>query len=209
MAITKNSAMIAAKLVDLNANEARITSGGALKTQTTSVTGVAATVYADGAARVRQVGLSGNSPTFTAAGIAKVQQNYTAEYDVSTTANDSNKTFVVPASEEWEILNVYASLLSSTTVAGNRQMQVRLTDGSNNEFARVSAGAVQAAGALYYYNFFPGASRDTSFYGGAMAVPFPRIPLPAGYKITVRDSNSIAATTDDMTVRIYHKTIAV
>ena len=119
------------------------------------------------------------------------------------TANDSDKTFTVPAATNWEIMTIYVTLVSTSDV-GNRQMRVIITDASDNVLVDVRASTVQAASVTRYYQFAPGiqdfaAFRDTDLL--ATVLPY-GIVLPAGYKVRVYDKAAIAAAADDMTVRM-------
>jgi len=118
------------------------------------------------------------------------------------TANDSDKTFTVPAGVTY-IPHSIAALLASTADVGDRQLDVLLTDGSDNVIAKYQAGAVQPASQSYTYVFAVNHPQETGFTGDVMLRALGEgIPLPAGYKIRVYDSAAIAATADDLTVRI-------
>lgn len=119
------------------------------------------------------------------------------------TADNSNKTFTVPAAKEWEIFFVSARLVSTATV-GNRQMRMEIGDGTNLFWFK-NWGAVQAASLTRDY--YAGASlpEDSAFdAGGRLRMLFePRlIILPAGWTVRIYDVTAVAAAADDMTVRI-------
>ncbi len=119
-----------------------------------------------------------------------------------TTADDSENTFTVPANTEYQILSVYVSLVTTAT-AGNRQMAVQAIDSSSNILIGVRAGATQAASLTRVYNFAPGLPQDTAFRDtDYLAVSLPSIFLAPGQKLRVWDKAAIAATADDMTVRV-------
>lgn len=119
-----------------------------------------------------------------------------------TTADDSDNTFTVPANTEYQILNVYVSLVTTATV-GNRQMTVQALDSSDNVIAGARAGAVQAASLTRIYNFAPGMPQDTAFRDtDYLAVSLPVILLAPGQKLRVYDKAAIAAAADDMIVRV-------
>lgn len=118
------------------------------------------------------------------------------------TLNDSDKTLIVPAGKQWLVFNVYAKLVSTATV-GNRQLDVLITDGSDNEMAKFVAGAGQAASLTRTYVFAPGHPQETAFTNGLMLRTLAGyLILPAGYKVRVFDSAAIDAAADDMTVRM-------
>jgi len=121
---------------------------------------------------------------------------------VDATLNDSDKTFAVATGKQWLLFNVYAQLITTATV-GNRQLDVLVTDGSNNEIAKFVAGAVQAASLTRTYVFSPGHPQETIFTNGLMLRALAGyLVLPAGYKVRVFDSAAIDATADDLTVRM-------
>jgi hypothetical protein len=116
-------------------------------------------------------------------------------------ADDSDKTFTVPAGQNYEVLGIFVTLATSADV-GNRNMQVTFGDGTNVIYA-VPAGAVQAASVTRYYSFSPEMPDLTSMRATSyLMTPIPRFILPAAYTIRVYDVAAIAATADDMTVRI-------
>lgn len=117
-------------------------------------------------------------------------------------ANDSDKTFTVPAAKQWLVKSVYAKLVSTAT-AGNRQLDVLFTDGSDNIVAKYVAGAVQAASLTREYVFAPHHPQETAFTGGVMLRALADdFVLPAGYKIRVYDSSAIDAAADDLDVHV-------
>jgi len=119
-----------------------------------------------------------------------------------TALNDSDKTFTVPAGKAWGLRSVYAKLISTATV-GNRQVDVLVTDGSDNIVVKFVAGAVQAASLTREYVFAPLHPQETAFTGGVMLRALSgEMVLPAGYKVRVYDSAAIDAAADDLTVRL-------
>jgi hypothetical protein len=116
--------------------------------------------------------------------------------------DDSDKTYIVPAGESWLIKSIYAKLISTGT-AGNRQMDVLITDAADVIVAKFVAGAVQAASLTREYVFAPTHPQETAFTVGVMLRALAGdLVIPAGYKIRVYDSAAIAAAADDLTVRI-------
>lgn len=116
--------------------------------------------------------------------------------------NDSDKTFTVPAGRAWGLQAVHVTLISTATV-GNRQVDILITDESDNTIYKYQAGAVQTATLTRVYVFAPGHSQDTSFTNGVMLRQIAsNIVLPAGYKVRVLDSTAVDAAADDMTVRL-------
>jgi hypothetical protein len=125
-----------------------------------------------------------------------------ATYVVSdVAADDSDKSFTVPANYEYKISNIFVTYISTAT-AGNRQLVVEITDGTN-VIAQARVGIVQTASLTRYYNFSKTmpeltAFRDTDY----LSTMLPDLILPATYVVRVYDKAAIAAAADDMTVRI-------
>jgi hypothetical protein len=119
------------------------------------------------------------------------------------TANDSDKTFTVPAGHAWCVRSVFALLVSTATV-GNRQMDLSITDASDNEIMRFQAGATQAASLTRRYTWAPSLPAGAVFSaGGYITGPLPEdLVLPAGFKVRVFDSAAIDAAADDLTCRL-------
>lgn len=116
--------------------------------------------------------------------------------------NDSDKTSTVTAGKQWAIKSIYAQLISTATV-GNRQLDVLITDASDNELSKLVAGAVQAASLTRTYVFAPYNPQETAFTNGLMFRALPGgLILPAGYKIRIFDSAAIDAAADDLTIRL-------
>lgn len=113
-------------------------------------------------------------------------------------ANDSDKTFTVTATEEWQIQSIWVEL-ATTATAGNRQLVVEIQDGSSDVIFQVRAGVTQAASLTYYYAFGPNlvdltAVRDSDY----VSTPMPPLVLPAGYIVRIYDNNAVDAAADDM-----------
>jgi hypothetical protein len=124
------------------------------------------------------------------------------EQQSDVTDDDSDKTFTVPAGFMWDILSVHIKL-TSTADAGNRQICLEITDGTN-VILRIMAGIVQAASLIRYYNFYKGAPNLTAFINtDYLANPLPDgfVLLP-GYTLRIYDKTAVAAAADDMHVRI-------
>ena len=123
-------------------------------------------------------------------------------------ADDSDKTLTVPAGKAWRLRSLFARLVSTAT-AGNRQLDVLITDESDNVLGTYKAGAVQAASLTRDYIFAPGHPQETGFTGQVMLRALAEAwTLPAGYKVRVYDSAAIAAAADDLTVRLLVEELA-
>ena len=118
------------------------------------------------------------------------------------TLNDSDKTLTVPAGKLWHVRHIYASLVSTAT-PGNRQLDVLITDASDNPISKAVAGAVQAQSLGREYIFAPHNPQETAFTNGLMYRHLPDpIFLPAGYKVRIYDSAAIAAAADDLIILV-------
>jgi len=120
------------------------------------------------------------------------------------TADDSDKSFTVPADTEYQILWIWVEY-TSTAAAGNRQLEIQVQDAVADVIAHLArAGAVQAASLTRYYQFGPGladlgAFRDTDY----LTTPIPPTSiLQAGDILRIWDNNAVAAAADDMICQI-------
>ncbi len=117
--------------------------------------------------------------------------------------NDSDKSIAVTAEREWEILSVWAELISDAN-GGNRHMALEFQDASNNVLMTIAVGIVQADTLTRKYLWASNlpdlvAFRDTD----SLMTPMPaKVVLPAGFFVRVFDRAAIAATTDDLVVRL-------
>ena len=124
-------------------------------------------------------------------------------------ANESSKSFTVPAGKRWIINTVWVEFTSSATV-GNRQIEVSVNSAASaDELYFTRSGAVQAASLTRYYLFGTGIADLTSFRD----TDFLMTPLPApmemdpGEVLIVRDVGGTARAaikdgTDDMVVHV-------
>ena len=120
------------------------------------------------------------------------------------TADDSDKTFTVPASTEWQILWIWVEFTSTATV-GDRQLVIEVQDSANDVIGQpMRAQAVQAASLTRYYMF--GASlpdldafRDTDWL--CSPIP-PGLILQAGDQLRIYDNNAVDAAVDDMILQV-------
>lgn len=116
--------------------------------------------------------------------------------------DDSDKTFTVPSGKSWRVLTVFVNLTTTATV-GNRQVEVRYTNGADSAVAVMSAGAVQAASLARNYTFGLGLADLTAFRDtDKLTGPLPDAALPEGYKVRVYDRAAVDAAADDMHVRV-------
>ncbi len=132
-----------------------------------------------------------------------VSDNWRVSLQSDETADDSDKTFTVPASTEWQILWIWVELVT-TVAAGDRQMVIQIQDTGADVIGEIRAGVVQAASLTRNYMFAPAVAdllgfRDTVF----LMTPIPpTLILQAGDIVRVYDNAAIAAATDDMVVQM-------
>jgi hypothetical protein len=121
------------------------------------------------------------------------------------TENNSDKTFTVPASIEWEILWIRVGYTTSA-VAGARQLEIQMQDTDSSVIAQWQTGITQGESSNYNYLFGVGVPdlliiRDDNYLmTPMMGATF----LTEGQKIRVWDNNAIDPTGDDMMVQIEH-----
>jgi len=119
------------------------------------------------------------------------------------TADDSDKSFAVPADTEYQVLWIWVEL-TTTATAGNRQMTIEIQDSAADVIGRVKAGIVQAASLTRNYMFAPALADLTAFRDTAyLMTPLPpTLVLPEAFIVRVYDSAAVAAAADDMIVQI-------
>ncbi len=118
------------------------------------------------------------------------------------TADDSDKTFTVPASTVWEPFFIYVELVTTIT-GGNRKMRLEIGDGTDlwwfKEWTPTQAGSITR-----HYFAAPVLPDDAAFDGDdrARMELEPRFALGAAWTIRLFDVNAVDAAADDMTVKI-------
>ncbi len=125
------------------------------------------------------------------------------------TANDSDKTFTVPAGRLWWVHYIYVLLVTTATV-GTRRIEIILSqDGTNDSYVQTTT-ASQAASLTRHYNFLPGSLADSFFANGTIGLHIPQHTLlpPAG-TVRIHDTAAVDAAADDMTVVLTYDEITV
>jgi hypothetical protein len=123
------------------------------------------------------------------------------------TANDSDKSFTVPANTEYQILGIYVEL-TTTATAGNRELNVQVQTGAGVVTERLGrASVLQTASLTRYYLFGPGVADMLAFRGSPTAdlltTPIPVTSLLlAAQVLRVWDKNAIDPAADDMNVYV-------
>jgi hypothetical protein len=141
--------------------------------------------------------------SITVDGFVEISDTWHPSLQSDITENDSDKLFTVPASTEWEILNIWVEF-SSTATVGNRQLEVQLQDSAGDIIGAFQVGLSQAASLLYYYLIGIGLPDLTALYDtNYLMSPLPAgLFLSAGEKIRIWDNNAIDAAADDMVVKM-------
>ena len=152
-------------------------------------------LYADGA----DVGAANPLPVY----VVPVADDWHPDLQVDEAANDSDKTFTVPADTEWYICWIWVEYASTATV-GVRQLVVQLQDDAADVIGEIRMGLAQAASLTRYYQIGPSlgdlvAARDGDWL---MTPLMSTTVLPAGYVVRVYDNNAVAAAADDMVVQM-------
>ncbi len=115
--------------------------------------------------------------------------------------NDSDKSFVVPNGEEWEVLYVQAQLIT-TSDAGTRQMVLEILGAGAELLGRYSAGATQGISLTERYNWGPSLTDQATPISLELTVSMPsNLRLGPGFTLTVKDIAAIQPAADDMEVR--------
>jgi len=122
--------------------------------------------------------------------------------------NDSDKTFTVPAGQEWQVLWVWVEFASFTGTAANpsRQVEIQLQDAANDVIGAWQPAQTQSNAQTRNYLFAPGlpdllAFRDTSY----LMTPIPpTLFLSAGQQIRIWDNNAVDASNDDMNIQLQY-----
>ena len=119
--------------------------------------------------------------------------------------DDSDKSFTVPASTEWQILSIWVEF-TSTADAGARQLVIETQDGAADVTGQpMRAGVTQDPSLTYYYQFGPAladltALRDPDWL---MSPIPPTLLLPAAHVLRIYDNNAVQVAADDMVCHIY------
>jgi hypothetical protein len=133
--------------------------------------------------------------------IGEVRDSWRVSLESDVTANDSDKTFTVPADTEWQVRSIWTELISDSN-AGNRQITIEMQDSGSVVIGKFNAGAVQAQDLTRYYMFAPSLELMVAFVGTYISFPLPPMFLAEGFKVRVYDSAVIAPTTDDMSIQM-------
>lgn len=111
-----------------------------------------------------------------------------------TVTNDGS--FTVPSTSTYRVLYGSASITASENT-GDRQVEIRINDGTNDVWWNV-AGNVLTAGDAVEYQFTPGFSREISLFDSTvMTVAFPQDAiLGPGFVLQVVENNNVDSVSD-------------
>ena len=114
--------------------------------------------------------------------------------DITTTRTSvSSNTTDIKFTREVTLRWVHVTYTSDAN-AGNRQISLSLTDGTN-AYWDTHAGAVQAASNVYHYHFLPGIYRETSFTDSEIEVPIAiESVIPAGFHLVFVDETGVSGS---------------
>lgn len=117
--------------------------------------------------------------------------------------NDNDKTFAVPATQEWQLLWIYVAYTSDAN-AGNRQLQVNFITGGGVVFGQVRPNAAQAASLTRHYMIAPSLANQLAFYDtDHLQAPLPPTTfLQSNFQVRVYDNNGVSPL-DDMIVALH------
>lgn len=137
--------------------------------------------------------------------------NGTPKWVRDATANDSDKSFSVPAGKVWDIKYIGAHLVASATV-GNRTLGLNMTDGANRIASSNRTAAITATNSgtleVGFGNGLSGTTSKQTVVGTTPSVGvqnvLPAMLLPAGFVIQVLDTTAVDAAADDLTVELFY-----
>lgn len=131
-----------------------------------------------------------------------VRESWRESLIVDEADNDSDKSFTVPATTEYQILGIWVELVTTAT-AGDRQLVVQWQDSAGDVIGEVRAGIVQAASLTRNYLFAMGVADQTAFRDtDHLTTALPFLILGAGKILRVYDNNAVAIAADDMNVQV-------
>jgi len=124
-------------------------------------------------------------------------------YTRDATANDSDKSFTVPANKRWRVTNIYVNYVATATV-GNRQIRPDYQNSTPNTVVQHAFnGANVTAGTTLNGNWSIGMPVVHSATSSAQSLA--DAWLPAGYIVRVFDTNAVDAAADDMIVVLFYE----
>jgi len=120
------------------------------------------------------------------------------------TANDSDKSWTVPAGKVWNLKYVWGNLVTTATV-GSRIFGIRIYQSGTDQLWRsndATIAASQSGHAILADGVF--STSYTLGNNGGVINPLPDMMLTEGMIIRVLDSAAIDAAADDLTVVLHY-----
>lgn len=136
----------------------------------------------------------------------------TPKWLLDATANDSDKTFTVPAGKVWVMESIFAQLVATATV-GNRVLMIQFGDGTNvvrtmrgsNNIAASQTGTYQTLRGTEPTNTTVGRTLAGANANVSHADPMGmELVLPEGHTVRVWDFAAIDPNADDLTVVLHY-----
>ena len=120
------------------------------------------------------------------------------------TANDSDKSFTVPAGKQWLVMGIYADFRPTGT-AGNRRLQVQIDDGSDVIWRTYPDNLIPATN-RFDMAWGPGFPLATATQTGVRAqyAPLPEFWLDAGWNLQILDAASVDGAADDLRLGLFY-----
>lgn len=159
-----------------------------------------------GANSIGTVGLDAGDNHIGEVDVRNVSRDWVTAYAEDDAPNDSDKSFQVPAGQEWHILNIWAEFKTEAE-QGNRRLAVNIhAPNWADVIAQVRVGVEQVAETERYYQFGPSMADLTAFRDADwLMTPIPPTwIIQPGWFLRVWDQNQIAPLADDLVVRVLY-----
>ena len=134
----------------------------------------------------------------------------TPKWTLDATANDSDKSFTVPAGKVWDLRSVEVDFLATATV-GNRSVRMAISNGAAFVHQSIAVVAAASASAVLFIGVGVNGSstgRPRVVGGGSATATvndsLQPMLLPAGYIVRVYDVSAVDVAADDMTVVLHY-----
>ena len=119
------------------------------------------------------------------------------------TANDSDKSFTVPAGKIWQPIYCYMLLAASATV-GNRVLRYQVNEDGTNMCFATQTGNIAASSSNACALMFGASDQESGFSGVTNLFNLPLMYLTAGAVIRIYDTAAIDVAADDLTVVLHY-----
>jgi len=143
-----------------------------------------------------------------------VKPGGTPKWTYDATANDSDKSYTVPAGKVWELKHAHFETANTATV-GNRLLEIYVTDGTNIVWTSGRPAAIPASNTGVVETFVGATFTTTNTQvfklngsgpsGAVLRVPLPpTFMLKSGYVLRLWDAAAIDAAADDTIASILY-----